>query len=258
MNKVIKSTTNRNTSRSTNSAIGFVAPPGEVLYLNSIRHNGNEHMFHRLFAFAGAAALVAAASSEFWETKDPQDWNKEQVDEMLTRSPWAKPASISFNKGPGGADPLWGMIWLGIPGTVSTDSAPADPKGFRAVVRWQSALPVRAAARIKASDESARFYILAVVGDYPDITRKANGESEDAREQRQQMLREFTKLDHHGGPIYLDHAEATVGGTLFYFSRLDPIKPGEREVTFFTKMGPMEIKAKFSLKDMLYRGKLEL
>ena len=45
---------------------------------------------------------------------------------------------------------------------------------------------------------------------------------------------------------------------MFYFSRFDPITPANKEITFTTKMGPLEIKAKFTLKDMMYKGKLGL
>ena len=45
-------------------------------------------------------------------------------------------------------------------------------------------------------------------------------------------------------------------GTLFYFPRSEPIKDGQ--VTFDTKMGPIEVKCRFTVKEMMYRGKLEL
>jgi hypothetical protein len=45
---------------------------------------------------------------------------------------------------------------------------------------------------------------------------------------------------------------------MYYFSRMDPIKPSNKEITFSTKIGALEFKAKFQLKDMSYRGKLEL
>ncbi len=57
--------------------------------------------------FSGALALLAAtlgaANMDFWDQKDPKDWTADQVQELLTHSPWAKPASVSFfNNGPGG------------------------------------------------------------------------------------------------------------------------------------------------------------
>ena len=47
--------------------------------------------------------------------------------------------------------------------------------------------------------------------------------------------------------------------TYFFFSREgNPSQAGDKDVTFTTRRGPMEIKAKFSLKDMMSGGKLEL
>ena len=60
-----------------------------------------------------------------------------------------------------------------------------------------------------------------------------------------------------GGAIELANIESRKNvGTLFYFSRDEPIKDGQ--VTFVTKMGPLEVKAKFTVKDMMYHGKVEL
>ena len=48
-------------------------------------------------------------------------------------------------------------------------------------------------------------------------------------------------------------------GIMFLFSRDDhPIKRDDKEVTFQTKLGPLQLKARFVLKDMLYRDQLEL
>jgi hypothetical protein len=47
-------------------------------------------------------------------------------------------------------------------------------------------------------------------------------------------------------------------GTLFYFSRRLALRLEDQDVTFTTKLGPLKVKCKFTLKDMLYRGNLEL
>ena len=36
------------------------------------------------------------------------------------------------------------------------------------------------------------------------------------------------------------------------------IEAGDKEVTFHSKLGAMDVKAKFQLKEMMYEGKLEL
>jgi hypothetical protein len=77
-------------------------------------------------------------------------------------------------------------------------------------------------------------------------------------------LKDHTKLEHNGDSIKLNRVEPapknglSPDGTLFYFSRLLALRPEDRDVSFSTKLGPLEIKCKFALKDMFYRGKLEL
>jgi|HubBroStandDraft_5_1064220.scaffolds.fasta_scaffold69718_2 hypothetical protein len=224
--------------------------------------------------FPGALALFGASQDLFWDQKDPKDWTPDQVQELLTRSPWAKTASVSFfNNGPGGYGAgIGGRTGAGLGnvgrtsqrssasgrGGAAPDTA-SDPGTFRAMVRWESSKPIKTAQKSRAADGDAGFYILALIGEIPDFARPSDEETTEAREQRVAMLREFTRLERKGGgPIYLERLEPGANGTLFYFSRFDPITPANKEITFTTKMGPLEIKAKFTLKDMLYKGKLEL
>jgi hypothetical protein len=43
-----------------------------------------------------------------------------------------------------------------------------------------------------------------------------------------------------------------------YFSRVLPLTLEDKQVTFLTKVGPLEVKCKFTLRDMMNRGSLEL
>lgn len=227
-----------------------------------------------LTALALLGATLFGATLDFWDQQDPKDWTADQVQEMLTRSPWARPASVSFfNNGPGGYGAgIGGRAGAGLGGVGRTsqqsgaagrggaaNNSASDPGSFRAMVRWQSSKPVQAAEKSKPGDGDSGFYILALIGEIPDFARPSDEETAQAREQRVAMLREFTKLERKGGsPIYLERIEPGAAGTLFYFSRFDPITPANKEITFTTKMGPLEIKAKFVLKEMMYKGKLEL
>src|SRR6266446_2420879 len=49
-----------------------------------------------------AISAWAFAAKEFWETKPSSEWSSEEVDRLLTKSPWAKEAVVSFNGGRGG------------------------------------------------------------------------------------------------------------------------------------------------------------
>jgi hypothetical protein len=217
--------------------------------------------------------VAFGASPDFWDQKDPKDWTPDEVKEMLSLSPWAKPASITFfNNSPGGDYGLaGGRAGAGLGGqrvggrqrsSAGTGKAPdtvSNPGTFRAVVRWETARPVQVAEKSRPGDGDSEFYILSLNGDLPDFARPNDEETTEARQQRVEMLRESTRLDRKGGsPIYLERLESSATGTLFYFSRLDPITPANKEITFNTKMGPLEIKVKFPLKEMMYKGKLEL
>jgi len=52
--------------------------------------------------------------------------------------------------------------------------------------------------------------------------------------------------------------DITLAGTLFYFSRGLALRPEDKQATFSTKLGPIDVKCKFTLKDMMVKGNLEL
>jgi hypothetical protein len=234
-------------------------------------------------AFAAAQAH-AAVSREFWNNKPPSEWTHDEIQELLNRSPWAKDASVSYDGGPGGASAgRTGRIgggggfggrrggYGGNPGAVgripgSPQSGPVgDDQLFKSVVRWESALPVREATHAATTDKIPDWYVIALIGDLPIMGGPAN-EDEDGvqNERRLEMLRQYTKIEKKGDPIFLSKAEPTPkgsssgSGTLFYFPRTDSILVDDKQVTFVTKFGPYEAKARFTLKDMLYHGRLEL
>jgi hypothetical protein len=222
-------------------------------------------MTRREILMLSLAAVPALGSpGEFWNDKKPEDWTDDEVQEMLTRSPWAKEGSVSVFGGAGGSllnrngamNRNGGMTNSGRQraSTTQTQSSDSVDLRYKAIVRWQSALPIRQALKSKSAEGIADFYILAVVGDLAMADPDAD---EAQRESRLDMMKQYTKLDKHGGAIPLAKVEPVKKvGTLFYFPRSEPIKDGQ--VTFTTKMGPVEVKCKFTVKEMMYRGKLEL
>ena len=224
-------------------------------------------MLSRRSALLAAAGLPAAlrltaatAAKEFWDEKFPENWSKDEIARLLNNSPWVQPAAIHFDGGPGGAGGFAGGGYIAPGDRVIYEGAHAEksPGTFHALARWESAKPMCDANK-RTPDGVATFYIVSLTGDFPDELRPRDGEDEAAAEQRIDMLRSTTKLERKGGaPIYLERAKSMLQGELFYFPRLDKITPSNKEVTFSTKLGPLEFKAKFELKDMIYRGKLEL
>jgi hypothetical protein len=208
----------------------------------------------------------AYASKEFWNEKPPSEWTAEEIDLLLNKSPWAKEAQVSYYGGQNG--PLSNSL----PGTrsrssgnASSRSSPsaASPAAWKAIIRWESALPVRQALKAQPSPDIEKFYVLNMVGDIPSIGATPD-EDESQRAARFETLKQVTKLEHKGDEILLSRVEvspkneASLAGTLFYFSRVLALRTKDNQATFSTKLGPIDVKCKFTLKDMMYRGNLEL
>ena len=208
---------------------------------------------------------TAFASKEFWNEKMPSDWTDAEIHQLLNQSPWAKEGSINDTSrrgslGPTAAGGVAGGGGGGRRGgrtatsTRSTTPGPGPQVAWKATVRWESALPVREALHQGAPGELPEDYILNVFGEVP----AADPESSFA------ILKDSTTLEHKGDQIKLNRIELAPGnsvseaGTLFYFSRLLALKLEDKEAIFTTKLGPLKVKCKFTLKDMLYRGNLEL
>jgi hypothetical protein len=208
---------------------------------------------------AAIGALGATAAKEFWDEKFPEDWTAAEIQRILNDSPWAQNTIVKFNGGPGGAVGFSRSGYYSPADQVkySGSGAAASPGTFHALVRWVSAKAVCAANK-GTPDGASQFYMVSMTGDFPNGTKPSDGETDTAAADRAEMLRSYTKLDRKGAPIYLDHIQPIAGGDLYYFPRMEPITPADKEITFATRMGPLEFKAKFVLKDMLYRGKLEL
>jgi len=204
----------------------------------------------------------AFAPKEFWNEKKPSEWTSEEIELLLHKSPWAREAAISYYGGQNG--PLSNTM----PGTRSnrssrnassgTSPSAASPADWKAIVRWQSALPVREALKSQPSPDFEKYYILNMVGDVPSV-----GAAPDDKAQFE-TLKLVTKLEHKGDAISLSRVAVapksalSLAGTLFYFSRDLALQPKDNQAIFSTKLGPIDVKCKFALKEMMYQGNLEL
>jgi hypothetical protein len=203
-----------------------------------------------------------AWAKEFWNEKRPEDWTSEEIALLLNKSPWAKPAAVSYyggqngplNNNPGNS----GNQRARRNASSGTSPSAASPAEWNAIVRWESALPVREAMKARNSPEVEKFYILNMVGDVPSV-----GATPDETA-RFEALKQVTRLEHKGDAILLSRVAVapktalSLSGTLFYFSRDLALRVEDRQATFSTKLGPIDVKCRFSLRDMMYRGKLEL
>jgi len=101
---------------------------------------------------------VASDTKEFWNTKTPSDWTAAEIQQLLTKSPWAKEGSINDTARRGGLSSAPAGAGDRRRGRAATSVGGATaPIGLQmkwgATIRWDSALPVREALHMGVPGE---------------------------------------------------------------------------------------------------------
>jgi hypothetical protein len=230
----------------------------------------------------GAFLLVGVALGEdFWLKKDYKEWAPEEVKKLLTNSPWSKdvtvtaPSAGGARRGPAanGIDAEnpnvsrgRGGGRTGPAGDAEINSAPANSE-ITLNVSWRSALPLRKAIIKSRMGDSSEVpadapqllgndppeYVVVVSGvpawlarvvQNPDLLNRSSlkiGKREPVPPKNFDFQTRTQSLD-----------------VFFFFPRTNPITLEDKEVEVDLKLGTMEVKRKFNLKDLVYNGKLEL
>jgi hypothetical protein len=149
------------------------------------------------------------------------------------------------------------------------------------VIRWVSAAPVKEAfvrARLgKEADTSPQakeyldrpepHYVIAVIGPPRGGAQQREGapggqQRQGPSEEMKQKIKAVTFLHRKGKPdVHPEVVEVVQGSAqtmVFRFPRTDEITLDDKDVEFSTKMGAIDIKRKFKLKEMVWHGKLAL
>jgi len=271
--------------------------------------------------WAGVSRLLASAPGQFWNERPASDWSEKEIEQLLSRSPWAKDAEAQF-KMPGGDGPQSGGPggggggmggprgggggggMGGPPGGGGGGGMGGPPGGgmggpggggpgggmpqMKATVRWESAAPIVEARKTQPDPEAAENYIVSVSGlplfggpppgggsggpppvggpGAPAGGGRPNRPAPTA-EQRKAMigtLKETSALQRKGknpiAAVRVGELESSGPPTLlFYFPRAgDPVSLADKEVIFLTRIGPLQLKVKFAVKDMQYHGQVSL
>jgi hypothetical protein len=246
--------------------------------------------------YAAAAVLALAGvmyAAQPWTQKDPAQWSAKEVERLLTNSAWAQEANAIFTTkaeddplavsqlpgpaqaGMAGRNGVSDGHWDGGVGRNDRGGVPSLP----VIVRWDSALPVRQALQRDpsrsagfSSKEAGKDYIISVLGLIPAGRYQSTGQTEttshsddtvDAQNPEEMLegLMESSRLIPQGGsPLTPEDAklDASTGTIHLFFSRTKPIIAGDKAVVFVTRFGSLVIRKRFRLKDMIYKGKLEL
>ena len=207
-----------------------------------------------LCAALGSALVVwGSPAGDFWNDKQPGQWAEKDVQRLLTKSPWAKDADVEMDFG----GPGMGGFGMGGPGM---DGPPGmgGPGGMTAVVRWESAAPIRDAAKTKLQPDPAGSYVISVSG-MAMLSELVGSLGASGLEN----MKKTTFLQRGGkapvAPSYITVPFDQSGVLLFYFPNdAEPISGDDKQVIFQTKSEAFGLKAKFTPKEMLYRGKLAL
>jgi hypothetical protein len=194
----------------------------------------------------------------------------------------------------GGGYPGGGYPGGGYPGGPNGGNYPDDGRRtYHATLRWESAMPIHDALRLGADDKPnpdfEKYYVLNLIGDLPDLTNRPRGynddpslggnsdddrsarnsrdDDDDADRQKRRRLAAFqenTKLERKDGFLKLEKVEegsrfgSSSPGIAFYFSRRDNLTLEDKVMSFYTRINSAEVRAKFTLKEMMYQGKLAL
>jgi hypothetical protein len=209
------------------------------------------------------AGVVASASfcvlatpdlfgaSDFWNKKPATAWTSDEILQLATRSPWAKSARVLPNPGRdrGGfqqAGPDIGGGGGGRSGNPKLGEVPVVPVTEVTVV-WESAQPLLDTLKSTFPPDFANHYVIGI-SDLPPAEggRKVNQDSMTANLQ----ARGKDSID--AGDIL-----PARGVVLFAFSKdLLPLRAADKEVIFTLETNQFSVKARFELKEMMYRGML--
>lgn len=227
----------------------------------------------RTLLFLAGAGLAWPASGDFWNKKEPADWTPEEVDKLLSKSPWAKEVSATAARGQGGygqgsPNPNGGQYpgggggggypgGMGMPriggmgGGGRRRGGPGAGQGqgmaMKGTVRWESAKPMLEASKIKLPESMNHHYVLRVDG-YPAGDMSLDELKQDATIQ--------PKGKEIAGAAVVEK-NGSSSSWLYGFSKdTITLSLDDKEIDFMARIGRYLVKTKFITKDMLYHGEL--
>lgn len=238
--------------------------------------------------------LLMNAADHKWSGKEYTQWTPAETEQVLNDSPWVKHAQAFIGttdedartypvKGPSARDIGLGGRgvsddnWDGGVGKMQRGTDPTLP----VTVRWDSALPVREALlrshglELRDTENTLsqpdKYYVITVFGlaqaRKPAVDESGNPSQTDPEQDRfwmtrtRQGLLDQARLMRKGKKaIAPDDAriDPATGAVQLFFPKTDPITLADKEVFFGTTFGSIRLVQKFRLKDMTYKGKLEL
>jgi hypothetical protein len=249
-----------------------------------------------LQAMAGSSLLALSgrplfAASDFWNKKPASDWSLAEVEQLKTKSPWARKVrgqlmdvrAERMDRAGSGKASLGGLTGAdsngistggksrGGPISNPLESAPppSASQGPEVVVCWQSAPPLLEATKLELPEQFANHYALSVAGIPLSTLAKGlndGGEAPEDPAARQKAavdrLLAGTTLTVKGRPpVAADLLVQSQDKQSLIFAFLKPglaLTQDDKEVNFEMSLRTIKVNAKFELKEMVYKGGLAL
>lgn len=199
----------------------------------------------------------ASGNKDFWNQKDPAAWTADEVEELLSKSPWAKQATVEYAAG-ATDHRVWGETPPGFPGGGRLPqkgggrSRPVRSSAYR--VTWASAAPILAATKTPLPDAFRDHFTLSVSGLLPGSSLTSPDRLDDLKQFT--TLKPKTRALAQAGVVEWQAASKTLlfgfSRDILEFSKTDPV------ADFETKIGRLGLKVRFEPKEMIYRGQLAL
>jgi hypothetical protein len=221
-----------------------------------------------------AAAFLPAAENSTWKTKPVDQWDKDDAKQFLADSPWVGRAALQNipDRSPGerrdsgdwdaGVGQGLGLAAvLDILGGGNLDEAIArahnKPSPGMVDIRWESALPVRAAeskvGQAPASALHTDWYAITVYDVRLPESRWGPGKLKGLA-----YLKRENKKDFKPSRVEVVRNEDGTATVTYLFSRAEEITRRDRSVIFVAQLDRLFLSQFFYPRTMLIAGQLEL
>jgi hypothetical protein len=197
---------------------------------------------------------LQAHQSDFWTTKDASQWTAQEIDRLITNSPWAKEIKVGTDGMSNGGRRGFRIPGLGgsryLPGNGSKTVSGPLPR-FDAIVRWESAAPIMDALKTPLPGALEDHYVAALCGIPP-----LSGSIDD--------VTSVTSIEVTGKSTVRAAIGLIAPGTntqtlLLGFPKGQiSLTREDEEVVFRTQIGRAPVLARFFPKEMIYRGALAI
>lgn len=207
-------------------------------------------------AFLTSALLspIVAAAGRFWDTRPASQWTADEIAELASKSPWAKPAMAQYRASFENLAPQPGSEPEPDRGGSRGGPCGLTPCGQimpgEVTVIWESAQPIREALHPVIPPQFNGRYVVSIRG--LEGTQSLD------------KLEAGAELSAKGKPPVQAGVVAQRNNSyLFGFSKeLMPLTTADKEVQFIVRTGPdlkgTLVRATFTPKEMVYRGTLAL